>query len=1015
MRRSQGRRRPTEKLSRRQLPGLETVKSYAVEFDGGLNETAKLLGFPEGDALTAINYIPCESGYELSNQIERFDGAPRPSEDEIYVVPYTKNIYGGGVYFGVETTGATSGAEIAVLPLFAYRFKNGTDPIIPGTVIQIESELYFGGAYYDSAITITADAIIVTSGSWNGGDAAGFILTEGYINGFSSERILDGATISGYGTSTPGAAQFHHDSDNPGQYVLPYINSNCQDDTDIATNERFNGNVYKIAFENGTSGVNPVDGNDSYPEWFRPPCCIKTNDGYYFWLTEVEITSGDPDNDDAAGWLYGYPLGAAITGTFGASSTYFFGGNENYMCGGSPSGGYAEIAGTPTLVSTGLYTSREDALNDGVWKNKGTFVGRAWNGTAYVADEELQDDFSTTFAYAQSDVSDQGTSTGIDSLDKSYSVVGGNFAREYIRYVPGRGPIGGLFEYDGDIFALRVEQAGDGDAIRVYKATGTIFNGWGSTPQPTDSWTEVEFYRSIFYDSGTQEFVAGDTVTGGTSGTSADVIYAGVIKGTTGGDLTGWLLIDTPTGGTGAFNAGEDLNISGIKKAEVTAAIATNPEVLADAIPKCDVDRYSFGTAEDKPSDPNLVKVYLATGVSHLLFYDGTKMGIIPMDAGIPYPKFVRAHKGHLFVGCGSDVIHSGIGTDTNTADMDWSTGAGAGAINIQDDCTGMATSAGGTLALFSRDKISVLYGTSAADWELKVQPDRAGAVAYSLQPVTDPVFFDVQGITTLKAVQEFGDFRATDFSEPIERTLAGKSDNVECSVYIKDRDQYWLFFDDGSGVAGYMKGKRPKWATINYNNPYHTTPSIDSNYADEDADYEDILRPHVALATEFIDGVERVFIGDKNGFVYELNSGTSMDGVPHQGYLRLAPLHLKSPQQNKKFIKATMHVEAPAGSEVRVTYEMDYGDWTLERGASTTNTIENLNSIYNVDPEAGYWGIEEWTDFPWGGKGVSEINVHMAAVGRNIGFIVSSESAVEPSHIVQSMVLEYMMRGRKS
>lgn len=152
--------------------------------------------------------------------------------------------------------------------------------------------------------------------------------------------------------------------------------------------------------------------------------------------------------------------------------------------------------------------------------------------------------------------------------------------------------------------------------------------------------------------------------------------------------------------------------------------------------------------------------------------------------------------------------------------------------------------------------------------------------------------------------------------------------------------------------------------------------------------------------------------MGDQEGYVYEMNVGTSLDGAPLEAYIRLAPWNMKSPNLNKHFIKATVYVEAAQGSEVLATYELDYGDWTIPRGDGVSNSIDSLNDI---DATGGYWGVDEWGSFSWGGRAVSEINLYVDAPGRNLGLVLLSLSAEEPTHTIEGCVVDYTIRGRKA
>lgn len=978
-----------EKNSRRRSIDVEKVRTFQTTIGGSVDEISGLLDFQPNDALFARNYIPVEGGgFQLLGQLERFDGtSPAPKDATYYALPYEKVQNTNAFTSGAYSVGGTSGATSYYRHLNAISFKNGTEKFLPGTQISITVDTYdpVGTVYATSTIQVECRSIYITSGSWEGGDAAGVIYTDSYSASPQALRALDGYRITGY-NGARGEAELAHSSTTPARFIPPAVLSNCASSSDIANNTPPTSNVYRIAFNNGSSNENPSDDDLSYPEWFRPPCMIKSDQNHYFWLTEVEITSGDHTTDDAAGYLYGVPM--VSNGATLASATYFSGGGAVWV-GGSLSGGYAEINGA--LESTGLFTSLEDADNDAVWKAKGVWPSFSWDGTAYTDGEDIEDAGASKFGEVWPSHAQKGESAlSDDKLDKAYTNFAGSLSRSLITKVPGQGSVLGVFEYNGEIFALR--QKDPGTEIGFYKAEGVPWSGTGSAPTSATQWTEIAGYDQLLYDAGAFDindssaatYVGpGTVITGATSGATATVVYIGTNSGTeAGGDMVGWIHFDSVTG---TFQDNENLQVGGVTRMVADGANSTTSFNVGASPEPSESIKANFGDGE---------RVYITTANSDIAIYDGsklarTRLGTIAELGG--KPDHIFEHKNYLVCSINSSVYLSGIGNP-----FSWSALDGAAEFALSNDCTGFSQTSGGLLAIFERDNISILYGTTKSDFELKDQPARIGAIENSVQPDVNPVFTDVQGMTTLSAVQEFGDFRATDLSKKVKETLKQNINNIAASVRIKDTEQYWLFFSNGEGIAGYFGGENPEFGFFSYRSEY--------------TDYD--IRPYVVFATDYINGQERVFMGDEEGYVYEMNVGTSLDGAPLEAYIRLAPWNMKSPNLNKHFIKATVYVEAAQGSEVLATYELDYGDWTIPRGDGVSNSIDSLNDI---DATGGYWGVDEWGSFSWGGRAVSEINLYVDAPGRNLGLVLLSLSAEEPTHTIEGCVVDYTIRGRKA
>jgi hypothetical protein len=999
VRRSTNKRNAVEKFSRRPVRDVEKVKSFSTNFDGGVNEIDTLLGFPPNDALYALNYVPEEGGgFSLRAQLERFDGTPSPTDADYYATPYELFQDPAIFYAGHYLSGATSGMTGLFKPLNAIHFKNGTEKFVTGTQFTIRVEVYnpVGPTITNEELLLNCRGVSLQSGSWEGGDAAGVLYTEDYVPNTTTTaiRALDGSRITGYDNAN-GEAELVYSGGSAARFIPPRILSNGATSAEISSNTPPSSNVYKIPFNNGSSNEHPSDSDLSFPEWFRTPCMIKSDQGHYFWLTEVEVTSGDPTTDDAAGFLCGVPM--VGDGTALSSATYFYSGGDVEV-GGSLCGGYAEINGA--LAASGDYASLEDSSNTGAWKAKGVLPLLFWNGTAFTEGEDLNNSTPAKVGEVLAGEDETGVggyyNTGLDYGLTNWAVY---WQRFYIQPVPGQGPIRGIFEFAGEIYAAREVYAGG--TLGFWKASGSTWSGTGATPSPTDNWTPVSTYNELEFDAGSEEISPGDVVVGAASGATMTVLYVSTRSGTVGGgDQAGILVFDGYSVGS-TFTNNETLNVDGSPVAVANGTGDLGTFAASSPATPFDVIKANFGNGE---------QVYMTTGGSDIAIFDGSKIYRSKVGSSAElggYPEHIIEHKKYLFCSIGSSVYQSGVGNP-----LAWTAIEGAAEFSMENNVNGFSRTPGGLMAIVQQDQIDVLYGTQPSEWDLKTQPSRIGAIKYSLQPDSNPIFTDVQGITTLSAVQEFGDFRATEMSKMINTTLKTQINNIVTAVKIKDLEQYWLFFSDGTGIAGYFGGDTPRFGFFSFQSPYYKTPSLDTSEVVLDSAYEDKIRPFEAFATDYVNGQERVFIGDRQGFLFELNVGTSLDGAPLEAYLRLAPWNMKSPNINKSFIKATVYVEASEGSEVLATYELDYGDWSLARGESTNNAISNLNDI---DSTGGYWGIDEWGTFTWGGRAVSELNIHIDAPARNLGLILYSLSAEEPQHKIEGCVVDYIIRGRKS
>lgn len=144
--------------SKRSRKPRGNVESHAFTLKGGLNLVDAPLTMPEGQCIVAINYEALSrEGYERTAGFERYDGQDSPSDQDYWIL----NFDAGGLVSPPEDTycrGHTSGA--------------------------------FG----------KVGSVVLTSGDWAVGDAAGYLVLFGVSGSFIDDEKL-GFTAAGDGFS----------------------------------------------------------------------------------------------------------------------------------------------------------------------------------------------------------------------------------------------------------------------------------------------------------------------------------------------------------------------------------------------------------------------------------------------------------------------------------------------------------------------------------------------------------------------------------------------------------------------------------------------------------------------------------------------------------------------------------------------------------------------------------------------------------------------------------------------
>lgn len=384
-------------------------------------------------------------------------------------------------------------------------------------------------------------------------------------------------------------------------------------------------------------------------------------------------------------------------------------------------------------------------------------------------------------------------------------------------------------------------------------------------------------------------------------------------------------------------------------------------------------------------------RMFWVDGVNRAKMFDGTTFTNLS-PAGEPSPpSHIAAHSNHLFLSYPEgEYIHSGIG---DPLDWDASTG-GAGAYGAGDEIIGMKPVVGGALAIFMRNKISMLYGTSQADWQsqdLRTQQDQSGAVENSIQSLGDLFYLDDRGLTTLQQTQAFGNFLSATIDRPIKRYILSRRKDLCGSCVSRDRNQYMLFFrhPEGTeaitltmgsqGLDGYARALYPFKASSYY--------------------------PLAICSTEDETGKERIFVGAADGYVYELEKGTSFDGAEIESYLKLSFSHLGSPNTNKFFRSLILGLESETNLTLQIKPEFDYGS----REHAGHRAVEAA-----LFGGGGAFENANWNEFNWSAQIMSEAKVDINGNGRNLAILLYHKSATDKPFIVYDATIQYSLRGTR-
>ncbi|CAB4145020.1 hypothetical protein UFOVP891_49 [uncultured Caudovirales phage] len=546
-----------------------------------------------------------------------------------------------------------------------------------------------------------------------------------------------------------------------------------------------------------------------------------------------------------------------------------------------------------------------------------------------------------------------GASTS--ELDAQYRNLAADVYRADILAVPGSGDVLGVKSMAGVTYAFRAN-AGN-TAVDLYKST-------------TAGWVQVTFDKEISFTAGGGDIDEADTMTQG--GVTATIKRVVIQSGTlAGGTAAGRLIIGTPSGGN--FIAGA---------ATTTGAGALTLSGAQTNITMAVGGRFEFVVTNFAGAVPSK-RMYGCDGKNRGFEFDGTVFVPIATGMTTDKPNYVAYFANSLIFGFGPSVQISSI-----TKPYQWTPITGAGEFNAGDNITGFAVLPGGqgakALLVATRNRLNVLYGTSTADFQLVGYQDDAGAYAYSLQLIGNAVMLDDRGFTTLTTSQAFGNFASASISNIIKTFVNEHKGLAQASCIARDKNQYRVFFSN----------KYALYITFDGNKIIGMMPQL--------------LVDEVTCITsdEFSDGAEKVLFGSSDGFVYQMDKGTSFDGDRMESYINLAFNHTKSPRTIKHYRKAVMEISGSGYSKYSFSHELGYGSPDVDQPGS--QTISSLLSGFMWD------GVVPWDSGFWDSQSLAPSEIDIDGDGENISIRLYRSSDYYDQITINGVMVHFSYRRQK-
>lgn len=386
-------------------------------------------------------------------------------------------------------------------------------------------------------------------------------------------------------------------------------------------------------------------------------------------------------------------------------------------------------------------------------------------------------------------------------------------------------------------------------------------------------------------------------------------------------------------------------------------------------------------------------KTVVVDGVNPPAYFDHTTKTMVyavgaPTD--VVGASRVRVFKNHLFFAKGRNLSFS-----SPFLENDFTPANGAGVINVGDDITGIVVFRD-QLIVLCLNSIYRVAGNTEADFNLSPIAMNTGCLCGdTVQEVGgDIMYLGPDGVRYLSATERNNDFGLVRASEKIQtKVLAVTNSNcIYSSVTLPEKNQYRLFYYVQDTPVETSKG----FLATKY-----------SNQTVDDIAWAELVGFKVYGVSKYQkrDGETVLFVGD-TGFVYRMETGNSLDGLPIDAIFETPYMPITDPKVRKTFYKHTMYAQPEGFMEISASLKYDYQQpntsplsaFTIRSGASLA-TYGSPSSIYGVTLYS-FPAEEQYYDNVLGG-------------GFTVALRYASKS-INPPYNLNFVVLEYRPNERR-
>ena len=477
----------------------------------------------------------------------------------------------------------------------------------------------------------------------------------------------------------------------------------------------------------------------------------------------------------------------------------------------------------------------------------------------------------------------------------------------------------------------------------------------------------------------------GTPLVDGASQTGSTLAIDGLLTAPQQGDafkIAGVNLVYTVTANATVTSGGTTLAINpALASSPADGAVITFLSTSREGANKTKFAKYNFNGTE---------KVVIVDGLNEPALYDNatfTALTSAPTD--VIGATFVAEAKGHLFFAKGDTVTYTAFETDS-----DFSIGNGAGNFRVGGTVTALSVFRE-QLIIFTESTIHQLTGRAVSDFVVQTITADIGCIdSDTVQEIAgDVMFLGPDGLRLLSATDRIGDFGLASVSKNIQSVMTGfiSANTSFTSCVVREKSQYRLLGynnnitqENAQGILATQfapqGGEGMAWAETRGIRAY----VADSNYNQN---------------------VEQVFFANDDGYLYQMESGNSFDGVNIQTTFATPHLPISDPRKRKTFYKLFLYTDPQGSVAFDVSLKLDF---------DSQGTIQPAPiNIQNTQGTVGFFGTGTFGITRFGTKLLKLFQTQVVGSGFTVSFQFESEDD-NPPYSIDALTVEYGLNDRR-